>query len=467
MESAREQQRAGNTQSQIARKVFHKTSRNNKIKAYILKRDFYDYGGNPEPIEGAVAVDPERNLHGKALFVRLNVIFSHTLADTGAILGLPCSTVLYTETQVLYNSSTSGSLDEAVKATVSTSKLQKTICRRSTWPALPFTFRLPAHLPASVIMQNSKGRAHPGQHLGVDYEVLVYLGRTEQDEQPSARSLVNFNIRKLYYASEIPDATPNQVVTERRFGISSKTITLRVMLDKNLYHAGDVIDVTVDINNMSTKTVKGIRIAVRQHVILNNADGEQQLNTKATLACVETVAGCPIKSGSAVVQSFQIPVFEDRFMHQAQIALDGQLHDEDTGLAASTTPGSMALTTATPTATSRSSPAPLLSSDHASTMQQPAVKIIRGGIVVHYEVKVKVSAVAFAFSSTVACKVPFLLLHRKEDSRKLSIQVADDVCDTAPVDDVGDMEFSEEPTLVFEEFLSGRAEKFFADESES
>lgn len=64
---------------------------------------------------------------GTSLSLDLCCRNSHTLADRGAVLGLPCSTVLYTETLLLYEPSASGTdnLEEHAKSAMSTSELQQ------------------------------------------------------------------------------------------------------------------------------------------------------------------------------------------------------------------------------------------------------------------------------------------------------------------------------------------------------
>lgn len=57
------------------------------------------------------------------------------------------------------------------------------------------------------------------------------------------------------YASEIADETPNDAKIEKHFGPSSKAIKLHITLDQRVYHAGDTLNVTVDITNKSNKTV--------------------------------------------------------------------------------------------------------------------------------------------------------------------------------------------------------------------
>ena len=82
-------------------------------------------------------------------------------------------------------------------------------------------------------------------------------------------------------------------------------------------------------------------------------------------------------------QQYDLDLFDQKNHHQPQIAMDGQLHDEDTSLAAST--------------------------DVHSETQRTEIK---GGIHVDYEVKVKLG---LGIGSELTCRVPFMMSRPREN----------------------------------------------------
>ena len=51
------------------------------------------------------------------------------------------------------------------------------------------------------------------------------------------------------------------------------------------------------ISNTSSKTIKSIRLAVRQHILLQDQSGNERINAKCNLSELESDHECPIKRG--------------------------------------------------------------------------------------------------------------------------------------------------------------------------
>ena len=177
-------------------------------------------------------------------------------------------------------------------------------------------------------------------------------------------------------------------------------------------------------------------------------------------------------------QQYDLDLLDQKNHHQPQIAMDGQLHDEDTSLAAST-------------------------GVHKDlTLTQRAD--FKGGIHVDYEVKVKLG---LEMGSELTCKVPFMLSRPRENlhsvantftdagepdltpvvsrqcsfmqlakinmfagvTRGLCLSVLLTYCMPPSARDplLERLQYTEpemqDTDLVFEDFLLGRAEKYFAD----
>lgn len=240
---------------------------------------------------------------------------------------------------------------------------------------------------------------------------------------------MRLNIRKLAHVPAPSVARPTAMET-KSFMLSSKAMQLQVTLSKPLYELGEKVNVELVISNTSSKTIKSIRLAVRQHISLQDQSGNERINAKCNLSELESDHECPIKRGMTSTQQYDLDLLDQKNHHQPQIAMDGQLHDEDTSLAAST-------------------------GVHKDlTLTQRAD--IKGGIHVDYEVKVKLG---LGMGSELTCKVPFMLSRPRENLHSVVNTFTDaGEPDLTPVYTEPEMQDTD---LVFEDFLQGRAEKFF------
>ena len=76
-------------------------------------------------------------------------------------------------------------------------------------------------------------------------------------------STVKLAIRKIQYAPIVRGPQP-QADTKQTFWLSEKPVHMEATLDKDLYHHGEKIYVNVQITNNSSKSVKKIKVSVRQ-----------------------------------------------------------------------------------------------------------------------------------------------------------------------------------------------------------
>lgn len=139
-------------------------------------------------------------------------------------------------------------------------RLQERLIKKLGANAYPFYFELPPHCPASVTLQPAQGDT--GKPCGVDYELKAYVAET-QEEKPHKRNSVRLAIRKVVYA---PGKQGDQPCVEvsKDFVMSPNKLHLEASLDKEVYHHGEDIVVNVHIANNSNRTVKKIKVSVRQ-----------------------------------------------------------------------------------------------------------------------------------------------------------------------------------------------------------
>lgn len=119
---------------------------------------------------------------------------------------------------------------------------------------------MPPHCPASVTLQPAPGDT--GKPCGVDYELKAFVGES-QDDKPHKRNSVRLAIRKIMYAPSKQGEQPS-VEVSKEFVMSPNKLHLEASLDKELYHHGENIAVNVHIANNSNRTVKKIKVSVRQ-----------------------------------------------------------------------------------------------------------------------------------------------------------------------------------------------------------
>ncbi|CAF1026113.1 unnamed protein product [Rotaria sordida] len=306
-------------------RVFKKSSPNSKITCYLGKRDFIDYMDHIDPIDGVVLIDPEY-VKDRKVYACVLAAFRYGREDLD-VLGPN---------------------------------------------AYPFYFEIPQNAPASVTLQPAVGDT--GKPCGVDYELKTYVAEANEDKSHK-RSSVRLAIRKLTYAPEIPAPQP-VIEAHKDFMMSPAPLHLECTLDKEMYYHGESINVNVVVTNNSNKTLRKIRISVKQYAeicMFTNA------HYKCTVAELETDEGFPITPCSNLTKVYSLIPLLANNKDKRGLALDGKLKHEDTNLASST----------------------------IIRNNTPKENL---GIIVQYKVKVKIIV---AMGGDLAVELPFTLTHPK------------------------------------------------------
>ncbi|XP_029166521.1 beta-arrestin-1-like isoform X4 [Nylanderia fulva] len=351
-----------------ATRVFKKSSLNGKITVYLGKRDFVDHITHVDPIDGVVLIDPD--------YIKERKVFGHVLAafkygrEDLDVLGLTFRKDLYLAAEQIYpvvqESQTSREL----------TRLQERLMKKLGSNAFPFYFELPPHCPASVTLQPAPGDT--GKPCGVDYELKAFVGET-QDDKPHKRSCVRLAIRKIMYAPSKQGEQPS-VEVSKEFMMSPNKLHLEASLDKELYHHGENIAVNVHIANNSNRTVKKIKVSVRQFADICLFSTAQY---KCTVAEAESDIG--VAPGFTLSKVFSLRPTLAENKDKRGLALDGQLKHEDTNLASST------------------------------IVVDPSQRE-NLGIIVQYKVKVKLCL--GALGGELVAELPFILMHPKPEEEE-------------------------------------------------
>ncbi|XP_063548264.1 beta-arrestin-1 [Cydia strobilella] len=356
---------AGSNKQRQATRVFKKSSPNGKITVYLGKRDFVDHISHVDPIDGVVLIDPE--------YVKDRKVFGHVLAafrygrEDLDVLGLTFRKDLYLAAEQIYPATTT------LKRPLT--RLQERLVRKLGPAAHPFYFELPPHCPASVTLQPAPGDT--GKPCGVDYELKAFVADS-QDDKPHKRNSVRLAIRKIMYAPSKQGEQPS-VEVSKEFMMSPNKLYLEASLDKELYHHGENIAVNVHIANNSNRSVKRIKVSVRQFADICLFSTAQY---KCTVAEAESEEGCPVGPGFTLSKVFTLTPLLANNKDKWGLALDGQLKHEDTNLASST-----------------------LIADPAQRENL--------GIIVQYKVKVKLCL--GPLGGDLSAELPFILMHPKPD----------------------------------------------------
>ncbi|CAG4954087.1 unnamed protein product [Colias eurytheme] len=379
----------GSNKQRQATRVFKKSSPNGKITVYLGKRDFVDHITHVDPIDGVVLIDPE--------YVKDRKVFGHVLAafrygrEDLDVLGLTFRKDLYLAAEQIYPPTNTQKRP--------LTRLQERLVRKLGPSAHPFYFELPPHCPASVTLQPAPGDT--GKPCGVDYELKAFVADL-QDDKPHKRNSVRLAIRKIMYAPSKQGEQPS-VEVSKEFMMSPNKLYLEASLDKELYHHGENIAVNVHIANNSNRSVKRIKVSVRQFAdiclfstaqykcTVAEAESEQSKGRDFEMPFIglfsknkkyKSVEGCPVGPGFTLSKVFTLTPLLANNKDKWGLALDGQLKHEDTNLASST----------------------LI----ADPSQRENL-----GIIVQYKVKVKLCL--GPLGGDLSAELPFILMHPKPE----------------------------------------------------
>ncbi|XP_037913968.1 beta-arrestin-1 isoform X3 [Hermetia illucens] len=346
-----------------ATRVFKKSSSNGKITVYLGKRDFVDHITHVDPIDGVVLIDPD--------YVRDRKVFGNVLAafrygrEDLDVLGLTFRKDLYIAHAQIYPPEGN---DRPL------TRLQERLIKKLGPNAYPFYFEVPPHCPASVSLQPAPGDT--GKPCGVDYELKAFVAEQIEDK-PHKRNSVRLAIRKIMYAPSKIGEQPS-IEVSKEFMLKPNKIHLEASLDKELYHHGETISVNVHVANNSNRTVKKIKVFVRQFADICLFSTAQY---KCIVAETESEDN-PVVPGFTLSKVFTlIPLLQGN-TNKRGLALDGQLKHEDTNLASSTI--------------------------IADPAQRESL-----GIIVQYKVKVKLFISGPILGGDLVAELPFILMHPK------------------------------------------------------
>ncbi|XP_057694309.1 beta-arrestin-1 isoform X2 [Corythoichthys intestinalis] len=412
-------------------RVFKKASPNGKLTVYLGKRDFVDHVDGVEPVDGVILIDPDY-LKERKVFVTLTCAFRYGREDLD-VLGLTFRKDLFVANAQVFPPATDRGRRDLTR-------LQERLIKKLGEHAYPFAFQIPLNLPCSVTLQ--PGPEDTGKACGVDFEIKVFCA-DNAEEKIHKRNSVRLVIRKVQFAPEKAGPQPSAETT-RHFLMSDKALHLEASLDKQLYYHGEPISVNVHVTNNTNKTVKKMKVSVRQYADICLFNTAQYKCPVASHESDDVVA-----SSSTFCKVFTLTPFLSNNREKRGLALDGKLKHEDTNLASST------------------------------QLREGADKEMLG-IVVSYKVKVKLlvsrgGLLGDLAPSDVSLELPFTLMHPKPREESLHGQESKNpprhaqplaplaapangrFCSAAAADDTNLIQFdANDDDIIFEDFARQR-----------
>lgn len=277
-----------------------------------------DHVDKVDVVDGVVKVDPS-GLNGRKVFVYLACAFRYGSDDLD-VIGLSFRRDIWLKKVQVYPPADGNPVK---------TPMQESLLKKIGEQGCPFSFQMPTNLPCSVSLHpgpNDKGKA-----CGVDFEVKAYIAKeaSNPDEVIEKKDTCRLMIRKIQFAPT-NKAGPKAEIS-KQFMMSDKPIHLEASLEKEIYYHGDPINVTVKINNETSKTVKKIKVSVDQltSVVLYSSD------TYTKEVCFEESVE-NIAANNTFEKSLQIIPLLSNNMEKRGLAVDGKLKDEDTNLASTT-----------------------------------------------------------------------------------------------------------------------------------
>lgn len=217
------------------------------------------------------------------------------------------------------------------------------------------------------------------------YDLRLYVS-DHKEENPHRRNSVSFAVRKVQFASIKTSNRQPQTLVSKSFTLSPGNLNLEVSLERDIYFHGQPLEVTLNINNGSKKTVKTMKVQVVQHVEVTMTNS----HFNRTVSSIESREGCPISPGSNLTKTFSLTPQASSNQKRFGIALDGKIKDQDANLASSTVAA-------------------------AGNNANDAL-----GIIVSYSLRVKLNC--GAISGELTADLPFKLLHPDPITQKPTLR---------------------------------------------
>ncbi|XP_076316099.1 phosrestin-2-like [Tachypleus tridentatus] len=296
-------------------RIYKKQSPNNKLTLYVGTREVVLDDGQISPLDGVLLIDPSYQKDRK-VYAMVLLTFRYGRKDE-EIMGLKFYTEAVLDFKQVYPPI--DTLDRHEELT----SFQQILLRKLGSNSFPLTMSISPQAPASVRLQPA--RVYTGSPLGVAYDVMVFTAsRTE--EKPHKTSSVRMSFRCVHHFPPqpfTPLAVPSASVC-KTFVFSPGKLELETILDREVYHHGDVMHVHVTVNNNSNKTVQKIKVYAIQYVYVCMFTNGRFKNL---IGLAETEDGHPVSPGASLSRDFCFKLMSF-LKYPIALAVEGGFNDD-------------------------------------------------------------------------------------------------------------------------------------------
>ncbi|CAL4099673.1 unnamed protein product [Meganyctiphanes norvegica] len=344
-------------------KVFRKASPNDKICIYMFDRSYVDTATEPPVVNGIIKVDPNY-VADRNVYMQMVIIFGRKeeKADDGDFEHQFSTKKLYLDCHQIY----------PITRNMTPTQAQEDLVSKLGTFAIPFRMEFPKlGGPSYQMMQGYKDDQ---ANLGLEYEVMAFVGKDEWDDHKRSSSRIAvWRIQGLPPTLNRDGPKPKGHKT-KHFIMMNGSVHIDVLLNKNLYKTEEEITVYVNVMNDCNREVQHIKVKLvqRDSIPMFIHDGDHDL----TIQKIDDKVHIP--HGGKLTRDYTLTTSLPQRVSHGHVMLEGTI--------------------------GRDSKEVLASSTH---MNQAIPKADIYGIYVEYIVKVKVCFGKMLGDTT--CEVPFIL----------------------------------------------------------
>jgi len=236
-------------------KVVRKASPNEKLSLYLFQRDYYDNATSPPIVDGVVMIDPNYATgSGRQVYVQMMIIFGRK-GDPSKEVDFEhqfATKTLAVECQQVY----------PVQKKIEPTKMQEELCTKLGEFAFPFRMDFPKlGAPSYQMMVGSRDEQ---SNLGLEYEVMTFVGQDEYDEHKrSTAKMAVWRIQQLPPTMDLNGPKPKGH-RSKSFPMYSGIVEINAHLNAQLFKTDEEIKVFVEINNQCNKDITNVKVKLAQ-----------------------------------------------------------------------------------------------------------------------------------------------------------------------------------------------------------
>ncbi|ROT84308.1 putative beta-arrestin-1 isoform X2 [Penaeus vannamei] len=220
-----------------------------QITVYLAKRDYIDHATHVDPIEGVLSLDPNY-VQSRNVYVQIVLQFRFGREDDES-MGYSFLKTLYIGNTRVY----------PPVSEITPTEIQRNLMAKLGNFAFAFSIDFPTLASPSYTLQ--QGWEDMGALMGIEYELMAYVGANESDIHK--RSTSRLAVRRLV---ECPKAlyqmAPPRSSLSKTFFTCSGALCIRAGLPAPVFRPDDEVPVSIVIRNQTSREVKRVKVKLVQ-----------------------------------------------------------------------------------------------------------------------------------------------------------------------------------------------------------